>query len=57
VHPALTAFLIAYYLLVAGAVATLWRSGLVEHLDRGWTLAAIVTALALGGLLARLSRP
>jgi hypothetical protein len=52
----LTAYLIAYYLLIAGVVATLWRSGLNEHLDRGWTLAAIGTAIVLGGLLALLSR-
>ena len=53
---ALKIYLIVYFTLVAGAAATLWRSGLIEHLPRGWTLLTIVGALALGVLLAALSR-
>jgi hypothetical protein len=53
---ALIVYLAVYFALVAGAVATLWRSGLVMHLDRTWTIAAILFAVALGGLLAVLSR-
>jgi len=53
---ALIAYLVLYYVLIAGAVATLWRSGLIEHLDRGWTLAAVACAVILGILLAWLSR-
>jgi hypothetical protein len=56
VRPVLAAYLIVYYLLVAGAAATLWRTGLTDYLDRGWTSAAIGAAVALGGLLALLSR-
>lgn len=53
---ALILYLFAYYLLVAGAVATLWRSGLVAHLDLRWTLGAIAAAAGLGVLLALASR-
>ena len=53
---ALIIYLVVYYVLVAGAVATLWRSGLIAHLDRGWTYAVIALAVASGGLLWALSR-
>ena len=53
---ALIIYLVLYSLLVAGAVATLWRSGLIAHLDRGWTYAVIALAVALGVLLWGLSR-
>jgi hypothetical protein len=56
VRPLVTVYLIGYYLLIAGAVATLWRSGLIDHLERGMTLAAIAAAILLGGMLALLSR-
>ena len=48
---ALIVYLVVYYLLVAAAVATLWRSGVVSHLPRGWTYSLIALALALGALL------
>lgn len=48
---ALIVYLVAYYLLVAGAVATLWRSGVIGHLHGGWTYLVIALALALGVLL------
>ena len=47
----LIVYLVVYYLLVAGAVATLWRSGVINHLHAGWTYSLIVLALALGALL------
>lgn len=53
---ALILYLALYYLLIAGAAATLWRSGLIAHLDRGWTYSLIAFAVALGMLLALLSR-
>jgi hypothetical protein len=53
---ALTIYLALYYVLIAGAVMTAWRSGLIAHLDRTWTFVAIAFAVALGGLLAALSR-
>jgi hypothetical protein len=51
VQRALIVYLVVYYLLVAGAVATLWRSGLISHLHRGWTYSLIALALALGAAL------
>jgi hypothetical protein len=48
--------LIAYYVLIAGAVITLWRSSLIDHLERGMTFAAIAAAVLLGGVLGLLSR-
>ena len=51
VRRALIIYLAVYYLLVAGAVLTLWRSGLIAHLHPGWTGSAIAFAVALGVLL------
>jgi hypothetical protein len=49
-------YLVVYYILVAGALATMWRSGILGHLDRAWTIMAVVVAVALGAILAVLSR-
>ena len=48
---ALIVYLAVYYLLIAGAVVTLWRSGLITHLHRGWTYASIAVALVFGAVL------
>ena len=47
----LTVYLILYFVVIATAAATLWRSGLIEHLDRGWTLSVIAGGVMLGVLL------
>ena len=47
----LLVYLIVYYVLVAGALVTLWRADLIQHLHRGWTYGSIVFAVALGALL------
>ena len=47
----LIVYLVVYYLLVAGAVATLWRSGVIDHLHAGSTYSLIALAIALGALL------
>jgi hypothetical protein len=52
----LIVYLVLYYAVIAGAVVTVWRSGLIAHFERTWTFLAIAVALALGGLLAVLSR-
>ena len=52
----LIVYLVVYYGVIAGAVVTVWRSGLITHFDRSWTFLTIAFALALGGLLAVLSR-
>ena len=56
VRRALIIYLTVYYLLVAGGVATLWRSGLIAHFHIGWTYSAIAFAVALGILLWATSR-
>ena len=48
---ALMLYLFLYYLVLAGAAVTLWRSGLITHLPRGWTYSAIAAAVGLGLLL------
>ena len=53
---ALIAYLLVYYAVVAGAVVTVWRSGLIAHLDRAWMLLAIAVAVTLGAILGVLSR-
>ena len=47
----LIVYLFVYYLLIAAATVTIWRSGLIDHLPRGWIYAAIGGAVALGGVL------
>jgi hypothetical protein len=49
-------YLVVYYAIIAGAAVTVWRSGLISHFGGTWTLLAITVAVALGGLLAALSR-
>lgn len=49
-------YLCGYFLVIAAAVATIWRSGLIAHLDRGWTYGTIAGAILLGVLLALTSR-
>ena len=53
---ALIAYLLLYSVVVAGAVVTVWRSGLIAHLDRAWTFLTIVMAVILGAILAVLTR-
>ena len=47
----LIVYLCVYYLLIAAATVTIWRAGLIDHLPRGWTYAAIGGAVALGVVL------
>jgi hypothetical protein len=56
VRRALTIYLVLYYALIAGALVTAWRSGLLADFDPTWTIVAIAVALILGVLLAALSR-
>jgi hypothetical protein len=50
------AYLVVYYVVIAGAAITIWRSGLIAHFGRTWTVLAITFSVALGALLAVLSR-
>jgi hypothetical protein len=51
VRGALTIYLAGYYVIVGAAVVALWRSGVMERLDRTWTVTTIALAIALGVLL------
>jgi hypothetical protein len=53
---ALAAYLTLYFLLVGGAGLVIWRSGLIDHLDRGLIVAILASAVLLGVLLGALSR-
>ncbi len=50
----LTVYLALYFTLLAGAVVTVWRSGLISHFDRTWTVVAITFSVAMGLVLAGL---
>ena len=52
----LIAYLILYFASVVGAIVTVWRSGLVDEIGRPTVYTAIAIALALGALLALVSR-
>ena len=52
----LVVYLVVYFALLLGAIMTLWRSGVIAHLHRGWTYSAIVIAVGLGVLLWATSR-
>ena len=52
----LIAYLVLYFAVVAGAVVTVWRSGLIDDIGRPTVYTAIAVALALGVLLALVSR-
>jgi hypothetical protein len=56
VRRALIIYLAVYYLLITGAVVTLWRSSLIADLHCGWTHSTIAFAFALGALLWATSR-
>jgi hypothetical protein len=50
------AYLIVYYLLISAAVATAWRSGLVDHFPWTWSAALVTGAVVVGALFAWASR-
>jgi hypothetical protein len=49
-------YLAVYFLLLAGAVATLWRAGVLARLPAGGVVLTVGVSLALGVLLAIVSR-
>ena len=53
----LRSYLIAYFALLAAAVAALWQGGVLERLPAGWVIVAFGAAVLLGFLLALVSRP
>jgi len=45
-------YLVAYFLLVFGAIGALWYGGALAQMPAIWVLMAIIGALGLGVLLA-----
>ena len=56
VRTLLRVYLVCYSAAVAGATLTIWRSGLIEHMDRRFVLLALGGAILAGALLAIASR-
>ena len=48
-------YLTAYFLLIATAALTLWRTGVLARIDRIHVVAAAIVAVGLGLLLAAVS--
>lgn len=45
-------FLIGYFVLVLGAVAALWKAGVLAHLSGVWVAIGTLIAVGLGIMLA-----
>ena len=52
----LIAYLVLYFAVIAGAIVTVWRSGLIDEFGRPTVFTAIAVAVALGVLLALVYR-
>lgn len=52
----LRAYLVIYFLLVAAAVLVLWQSGVLTRLPLDWVLGSVLASVALGVLLAFVTR-
>jgi hypothetical protein len=45
-------YLVGYAILMAGAIAALWKLGVLERVGTTWTLIGIVVAIGLGIMIA-----
>jgi hypothetical protein len=45
------AYFIGYLLFLAGILAALWKTGVLEHIGAAWTAIGIVIALGLGVMI------
>jgi peptidoglycan/LPS O-acetylase OafA/YrhL len=50
-------YLVVYLVLLVGALAALWRSGVLGQLPGRWVAAGLIIAVGLGVLLAVVSLP
>ncbi len=48
-------YLLAYFVLAAGAAVALWQAGVLAHISPIWILTAAVIVVGLGILLAAVS--
>ena len=53
-----TVYLSGYFLLIIGALTSLWYGGVLGHLSPGWVISGLVVAIGLGVVLfATAARP
>jgi uncharacterized membrane protein HdeD (DUF308 family) len=45
-------YLLGYVVLIAGILAALWKTGVLERVGAGWTAIGIVIAIGLGIMIA-----
>ena len=45
-------YLLGYVILIAGIIAALWKTGVLERIGAGWTAIGIVIAIGLGIMIA-----
>ena len=48
-------YLIGYFLLLLGALLTLWQGGVLAQVPAGWLLTGLVVSVGLGVMLALLA--
>jgi hypothetical protein len=41
-------YLIGYFVLIAGLLAALWKSGVLARIGAGWTVIGLVIAIGVG---------
>jgi hypothetical protein len=46
------AYLVGYFILLAGTLAALWKLGVLDRVGAGWTLIGLAIAAGLGVMLA-----
>jgi drug/metabolite transporter (DMT)-like permease len=52
----LRVYLVAYFLILAAALASLWQGRVLSRLPAGWVILVVAVAVILGVLLALVSR-
>ncbi len=45
-------YLLGYVILIAGILAALWKTGVLERVGAGWTAIGVVIAIGLGIMIA-----
>jgi hypothetical protein len=45
-------YLLGYVILIAGIIAALWKTGVLQSVGAGWTAIGVVIAIGLGIMIA-----
>ena len=45
-------YLVGYVILIAGILAALWKTGVLQHIGAAWTAIGVVIAIGLGIMIA-----